>query len=193
MSASASENSLISISEANLLHGRQGRIRQMLRPLRKGNKDVACKAYRGPAGRGVVLGAHDGNVGLLSYRDWRFLTRATYVRCRYYELWQPILKAETKFFLQEAYLDMYIVESAFVVPKELVSVHCEPLGDRHKSPERYKCGPHIHLHQAYAPFPRCHLALNLSHLDAILESEHSLTVALENAIALVNDEVLSRV
>lgn len=58
--------------------------------------------------------------------------------------------------------------------------------------EKYKKGPHLHIKAAEAPLPHAHFALNLGHLDAVLESVESLSEAIEYEIIMLKEEVLDR-
>jgi hypothetical protein len=57
---------------------------------------------------------------------------------------------------------------------------------------RYKKGPHLHIKAATDPLPHAHFALNLGHLDAVLESIESLSEALRCGILMIKEEVLDR-
>jgi hypothetical protein len=58
--------------------------------------------------------------------------------------------------------------------------------------EKYKKGPHLHIKAAEAPLPHAHFALNLGHLDAVLESVESLSEAMRYGIIMLKEEVLDR-
>lgn len=56
--------------------------------------------------------------------------------------------------------------------------------------DKYKKGPHLHIKAADDPLPHAHLALNLGHLDAVLESIETLSEAMRCAIFMLKEEVL---
>jgi hypothetical protein len=66
--------------------------------------------------------------------------------------------------------------------------------DKLDSPNRakYKKGPHLHIKAAEDPLPHAHFALNLGHLDAVLDSVESLTEAMRFGILMLKEEVLDR-
>lgn len=56
--------------------------------------------------------------------------------------------------------------------------------------DKYKKGPHLHIKAADDPLPHAHFALNLGHLDAVLESIETLSEAMRCAIFMLKEEVL---
>jgi len=58
--------------------------------------------------------------------------------------------------------------------------------------EKYKKGPHLHIKAADNPIPHAHFALNLGHLDAVLETIESLSEAMSYGLLMLKEEVLDR-
>jgi hypothetical protein len=58
---------------------------------------------------------------------------------------------------------------------------------------QYKKGPHIHVGSFVSrdPFPHAHIALGLNYLESVLESDESLFAAMDAAINMIVDEVLT--
>ena len=165
-------------------------IQALLRPLR-GGRDVACCIDTGMYHGGKAVAAHDGLASGSDYRDWRFWTSARDLLCQYFELWRPSQGGRC-LLLHRAYLNVFWLNRQTHSTEELVCVHCDP-GDASQEPTcRYKRGPHLHVMKAEEPLPHCHFPLNLGQLDDILTSADSLTGAMEMAVGVISDEVLSR-
>ena len=186
--------------EAQVLYGRVADVREMVKPLVRG--DCSCRRLneRDREGRPcIVLASFSGpQPPSDAFRDWRFATPATNLWGSYFERWVPVDAKARHYFLDRAYLHLYR-RSRFddALDREILGLHCDPneavetashQGPRHT---RYKRGPHIHVSTAEQPIPHSHIALNLGHLSEVLGSFHSLSVALRSAIGMLNDQVIA--
>ena len=174
------------------LYGRQEEVRNLLAhliPLR--NQGGPTIQYT-PGGLTRVLGAHDGSAPISNYRDWRFATSHPDFRANYYEVWAQTDRRHLH--LTAAFLTIFQIDR---IPqlneREFLALHAEPeTSDQGEG--LYKKGPHLHITLAASLVPpAAHIALNRGHLNDVLASVESLTVALEWAIVMIKDEVLDRV
>lgn len=185
--------------EAESLYRRDTDVRAMLGPLVRGDSTCRRLNQRGRDGKAtIILASFSGpQPPSDSYRDWRFATTATNLWGSYFERWMPADPKERHYFLDRAYLHLYErTRSEGAGDKEILGLHCDPNeplehenhgGLKHA---RYKRGPHIHVSTAEQPMPHSHIALNLGHLDEVLESFDNLSSAIQSAIRMLNDQVI---
>ncbi|MGO8735448.1 MAG: hypothetical protein ACLQVM_21935 [Terriglobia bacterium] len=120
------------------------------------------------------------------------------MRGSYQERWCPVDEKRKRYYLERAYLHLYLTThvDGEATEKEMVLLHCDPneadepkgwLGLRHS---RYKRGPHLHISTAQQPIPHSHFALNACDLESVLSSVESLTKAMREAVQMLEDQVL---
>jgi hypothetical protein len=186
--------------EAQLLYGRAENVREMLRPLVRGDSTCRRVNDRDKEGRPcIVLASFSGSQPPSDFvRDWRFATPAPNLWGSYSERWVPADAKGKYYFLDRAYLQLYRrIRLEDVNEREILALHCDPnepeepvdyQGPKHS---RYKRGPHIHMSTAEHPMPRSHIALNLGHLTEVLASFDSLSAAIRSAIQMLDDQVIA--
>ncbi|MCK5023571.1 MAG: hypothetical protein KAS04_05335 [Candidatus Aenigmarchaeota archaeon] len=181
--------------EADKLHERAHTVQNMLTPLRPVQKSrrilVACKLCKKQYRGCKVVAAHEGIKNGESFDKWYFRTFATDIWSQYSEFWKPI-NGQRKYFLNRAYLNILITNRETHKFDKLVSIHCDPYDKGNEPLCTYKRGPHLHVQKAEHPIPKCHFPLNLTELNKILSSIEKITTALEDAIKIICNEVLSR-
>ncbi|HYH01327.1 MAG TPA: hypothetical protein VD837_19530 [Terriglobales bacterium] len=121
---------------------------------------------------------------------WRFTTRVPHVRASYHERWIPTDFRQQSFFLDRAYLHLYLRHDKNE-EDEILALHCDPNESQSERHFRYKAGPHIHMTTAADPLCHSHIALNNSDFTQVLSSVSTLTVALKTAITMVDHQVLA--
>lgn len=167
------------------LNRRRRMIGRMLRPLHAG-QFVPCDMTHSKSGNGIVLAAHSGHGTDRDYRNWRFRSKAKDVWCQYFEVWSDA-DSRIQLSLVCAYLTLFLINRVNQKFEELLCIHCDP--DDQSDTKR---GPHLHVMKAVNPLPKCHFALNYSHLNDVLESIQTLDRAMCKAIAIVAKEVIPR-
>jgi hypothetical protein len=175
--------------EAKKIAIRGGDIGRLLSPLAAPKRRFLCPPHF--MDRRVVISA------ALSATDsadpnpdqWRFATRIPGIRASYHEVWLPTDFRQGDFYLDRAYLSLYIRRDERT-EEEILALHCDPNEPASSKHYRYKVGPHIHMTTVEDPLPHTHLALNAANFDAILRSAEELTKSLSVAVAMVNDQVL---
>jgi hypothetical protein len=179
----------------NTLFTRSDAIRSMLTPLVRSNRIATSRrSYLG----NVTFGAYSGTEPITeAVGDWRFTTFVPSIRGAYHERWTPFDEKKKRYQLERAYLHLYRRKTAPSSQEiEIVALHCdpnepdEPDGYQGVKHARYKRGPHIHVTAADQPIPHSHLALNLSDLSEVLRSFDNLEGAFQNAIRLLEEQVL---
>ncbi len=121
--------------------------------------------------------------------QWRFPTRVPHIRASYHERWVPTDFRQEKFFLERAYLHLFIRRDERI-EDEILALHCDPNEPASSRHYRYKAGPHVHMSTAEDPLHHTHIALNAGNLDDVLKSVTELTSALTIAVAMIDDQVL---
>ncbi len=164
-------------------------IRRLLRPIASTYSNGPAWAHK-PVGQSIIIGTHDGSSITSDYRDWRFSTFVPKTRASYFEKWDRF--DDDLFFLNRAYLHIYLYDTTTSYENELILLHCDPneAGDTNKT--TYKKGPHLHIVAAEYPIPKAHIPLNMIHIHAILNSAQNLLDAMAAAVVLIKEEVLDR-
>ena len=173
------------VARARDLKRRTRQVVKMLRPIR-GPRDVGCELGPGPQPGTMVLWAHEGAARASEYRNARFRTRCHTLWCQYFEVWKEQCP-EGELVLKRAYLTVFLVERHPGGLQEVVSVHSDPTDD-----SDVKRGPHLHVHRATHPIPKCHFALNYQYLEETLLSAQTLMEGFDSAIAILDAEVIER-
>ena len=177
--------------DAAALYERSGHIKKMLRPLVSPQAVLAVEIpERNPFMTMAVL---SGRKVLNHYRDWRFNTYVDGIRAGYYERWGPIDASRRRYYFERAYLHLFHRTGTLrdAAESQILALHCDPNEPLTAPHARYKLGPHVHVSAAASPLDESHIALNYSHLDAVLSSFESLCKAWDNSITLVKEEILS--
>ena len=168
------------------LKSRGQHIRELLRPLSKQEDGPAWQPKTTPYN--YVIGTHDGSPSSSSHQDWRFATFVPDLQAGYFELWRRI---DEFWYLDRAYLNIFKTDPIARTEKKFLSLHCDP-NEPDDSPHAiYKRGPHLHIQAARDPFPHAHIALAGRHLDVVLDSFESLFQAMEWAVHMLKEQVLS--
>lgn len=158
--------------------------RAMLRTI--SDADVAWQRRASPT---EFVVAFHGGAPTGDYRDWRFRTVAPWLRASYFERWVADSAQADAWYLNRAYLHLYRV-GAPREETEFLALHCDPNEPPDAAHAKYKRGPHLHIKVAENPFPKAHIALNLSDLASVLSSVESLTDALGLAVLLIRERVI---
>jgi hypothetical protein len=177
------------INEDELVRQRPKAIRQFLLPLAKG--EVACNAAKSPFAGGRVFAAHDGLDARKEFRDWRFASKHRNILCQYFELWKPSERTR-EWFLDRAYLNLFLVDRVLRQQKELVSVHADPNNDDSAPVGHFKKGPHLHVKHLEEPLPHAHFPMTIGYVDKVVESAPELTRVLQEIASLLSIEVIDR-
>jgi hypothetical protein len=176
--------------EFDSLRGRGPQISEMLRPL-VGSRRVAFSTA--PHRNEFIIAVHSGSRPDTLPREWRFTTPIRKIRGSYWERWAPSSEKRTRYYLEQAYLQLYRRDAVEDDEHELLALHCDP-NEPDDSGEIthaiYKRGPHIHVMTAQQPLPHSHFALNMGHLSDVLDSVENLSDAISLAITMIRDQVL---
>lgn len=167
---------------------REQQISRLLNPLAPQTRRLSCR--RRLQNRMLVLSAFLGTEpGEPDPQEWRFATRVPRIRASYYEHWLPTDFRQRSFYLERAYLHLYVRQDDRV-EKEIIALHCDPNEAASNKHYLYKAGPHVHMTTAENPLHHAHIALNSDDLDSVLASVQELTSALGTAVKMLNDQVL---
>jgi hypothetical protein len=159
-----------------------------LRPFVRGHSLPAATREVYCQNRGIAIAVSDITSGP-SYRDWFFRTATERIIGQYFEEWVGN-ETESEWKLAQACLHLFQRPSRNMAPIEVFALHCEPRSLEDSLQARLKRGPHVHLRPAAEPLAHAHLPLNFGHLDAVMTSMGSLTVAMQIAIQVVLNEVV---
>jgi hypothetical protein len=121
--------------------------------------------------------------------EWRFPTRIANIRASYHERWIPTDYRRRNLFLERAYLHLFI-RGPERTEKQILALHCDPNEPESERHFRYKAGPHVHMSTAGDPLHRSHIALNVDNLEEVLRSVTTITTALSQALAMIDEQVL---
>ena len=172
----------------NKVASRVQEIPKFLGPLAPPKRRLACQ--RRLLNRQLVMSAYLGSQPMdPSPEQWRFPTRVSHIRASYHELWVPTDFRQEKFFLDRAYLHLFIRRDERT-EDEIVALHCDPNESASSKHYRYKAGPHVHMSTAEDPLHHSHIALNAGNLEDVLRSVADLTSALAVAVTMIDDQVL---
>jgi len=173
------------------LFKRSDNVKRMLRPLVNKRAVLVVEIVeRVPF---ITLAVRTGGKVLHHYTAWRFNTYVNGISAAYYERWEPIDATRKRYCFQRGYLHLFqkVGTDQEATEKKLLLLHCDPNEPKERPHARYKQGPHLHVSAAGPPLAEAHIALNYSHLDEVLSSFDNLSVAWDNSIKLVNEEVLA--
>jgi hypothetical protein len=171
---------------SNELGPRGNRIRELLRPLASQPGGPAWKPKASQYS--YIIGTHDGSPTHSNHREWRFATFVPGLRATYFELWRRV--DEESWCLEQAYLNVFRTDPATREESEFLSLHCDPNESDDAPHATYKKGPHLHIQAADDPIPHAHIALNIGHLEAVLNSVDSISEAIRLAVLMLKEEVL---
>ena len=161
------------------------KIQTILRPISHQRQGPAW--FPRSSSREYIIGTYDGTRPTAEYRDWRFSTFVRNFRAMYFEIWKRSTENDQYWYLDRAYLSIYQIIDRN--ESEFLCLHCDP-NIANDVKEKYKKGPHLHIKAANEPLPHAHIVLNLGHLDAVLTSIDTLSVAIDTAISMPKEEVL---
>lgn len=162
---------------------------RLVRPLVSPARQMFC--YPRYLQRDLILSLYVGEQPTVADPDeWRFPTRVSTIRASYYERWIPSDERRKLFFLDRAYLHLFIRNDS-TSEQEILALHCDPNISETEKHFQYKAGPHIHMSAAGSPLHKAHIALNNANLRGTLASIGALTSALSLAIAMVDNQVLN--
>lgn len=180
-----------------LLH-RVNQVGRILDPLRGGKgRRFACKSVS--SGNAITLITFSGPDSVTELADqWRFITHVPSMNGSYQERWCPVNEKRKRYYLERAYLHLYVTTQAEgeMKEKEILALHCDPNEAAEPSGwpglihSKYKRGPHLHISTAEQPMPHSHFALNACHLEWVLGSVETLTKAIQVAVQMLEDQVL---
>jgi hypothetical protein len=180
----------VTLEEAILASERPGAIRRFLAPLAP-DAGVACNSPKSLIDGGRVWAAHDGQIAGKEYRDWRFGTRYADIRCSYFELWKPSGSGRT-WFLDRAYLTLFLTDRTTRQSRELLGVHSDPECEDPQPMRDFKKGPHLHVKHLVEPLPHSHFPLTIGYADHAIRSSVEMTRLLSEIANLLSVEVLNR-
>ena len=167
-------------------------VENLLRPFAEARRgQVICQLLRGPHRGGLVISSNDLLRRGEHYRDWRFRSYVRSIWFQYFELWQ-LINGGRAVSLHQAYLNVFREDRVAHKLNEFVCIHCDPSDNSEEPLGSYKRGPHLHVIQAERPLCDGHFPLNVSHLDAVLQSAEALTNALRVAFSVVREEVFEK-
>jgi len=171
------------------LHPRCTTIRNLLRPVLR-SRDIRTEQLpRVTRRREATVTAWDITNGD-SYRDWFFRTPCRAIWGQYFEEWTTNAD-ETVWHLSQTCLHLFHVETPRV-PVEIFALHCEPKETGDSFQASLRRGPHVHIRSDNNRLGHAHIPLNLGHIDAVLESCETLTIALRASIQLIAEEVIEQ-
>lgn len=132
----------------------------------------------------------DRHINSQNPEDYDFQTIAENIRARYNEVWVKFQKDE--YYLSKAYFHLYKIDEEYLTKRkdgEYILLHCDPNdNDDHGD---YKRSPHIHIENSDYPINKAHIALNLSNIKEILVSRMELNTALQKAVLMIKDQILT--
>ncbi len=178
------------IAEDDLLHKRPTSIRRLLQPLAI-ESSVACDSPKGLYDGGRILAAHDGQISGKVYRDWRFKSKHRDIFCQYFELWKPS-STHRKWFLDRAYLTLFLTDRTLRQERELLCVHSDPNCNDSEPMRSFKTGPHLHVKHLQDPLPHSHFPLTIGYIDKAIQSTPELTRVFMEVATLLSVEVVGR-
>ena len=143
---------------------------------------------RSIGGRAFVIAISDTTETGNEFASWRFKTYVNDFHAMYHEIWRPLQNDE--YFLERAYFHIYKTKQSKLEEEEYILLHCDASEPDDSPHSRYKQSPHLHIKSAEQPLPHAHFALNNCDLSNTLSSIDNLHVALENAIEMIDNQVL---
>jgi hypothetical protein len=180
------------------LNSRNKTIKQFLKPIARDYQDLYVGSTGSSTTQYIASAKDNSSTTTGRYDDMRFRTVIPSLRAMYYERWYRIDKGKGKFYyLDRAYLHIYMIEPALAEEKEFCLLHCDPNEPDNAAHAKYKqslhlhiectdssCSPHCHI------WPHAHIALNTGYLNHVLRDVNSLTQAIEEAVLMLREEVL---
>ena len=136
-----------------------------------------------------VLAVRSGEPLTSDVRRWSFPSSVDSVVCQYGEHWRPTRRDAQEFRLQSVYFHLLQHRGRDEEPKEIVAFHWHAVGDG----SGYSNLPHLHVKAATDPLPRAHFGVALTAGPAEQDSVEFLDQLLDEAISMVEAEVLKRV
>ena len=131
------------------------------------------------------------------YTQRRFKTYVPSLFATYYERWYKTDQGEKElFYLERAYLHLYMMDKTLKQEKEFCLLHCDPNEADNAPHAKYKQSLHLHIECSDSSWPHCaiwpraHIALNTGYLDCVLKDIDSLTKAIKEAVVMLKEEVL---
>jgi hypothetical protein len=169
------------------LVGRGNEICKLVQPLVGKARVAYSKSLIGPA---IVFATFSGPLPDRPIDEWRFTTFVPSIRGAYRERWLPADSNRKRYYLQQAYLHLYLQLPFGGQEDEILALHCDPNEDDGEPHAVYKKGPHVHVTAAPQPLRHSHFALNLSDLPTVLSSLPRLHGAFSTAVIMLQEQVL---
>lgn len=140
-----------------------------------------------------IVGVNEGGPPVSDYREWRFSTIWSTLRASYYERWLLDEQDSDWWYLDRAYLHIYIRDTTTGDDKEYLALHCDPNEPANAEHVEYKKVPHlhigsIHLRETRSPWPHAHVALSRVELNSM----PSIGLVMGWAVKMLAKEVLQR-
>jgi hypothetical protein len=180
----------IKVLQNDLLTSRVKELVQLLLPITNNKKlHIIVKSK----GSSIAFIASNVNTNALDLRDYRFSTICSFLNASYYEIWNQI--TTTEYYLERAYCHLYLNDEAYLKNREdgeYILLHCDPNEDNGSPNAKYKQSPHIHVECAQYPISKVHFALYNGSLNEILKTKEAITVALQEAIIMLKEEVITK-
>jgi hypothetical protein len=178
------------IDEEDLAGKRPKLIQEFLLPLASEN-GVACYADKASIAEGRVFATHDGHAAGKGYRDWRFASKHRDIRCSYFERWKPAEQSK-RWFLDRAYLTLFLTNRILHKEQELLCVHSDPNNTDSIPMQGFKKGPHLHVKHEEETLCHAHFPLTIGYVDEVVKSVPELTRVLKEVVSLLSIEVVER-
>jgi hypothetical protein len=144
--------------------------------------------YRSIGGRAFIIAISDSTETGNEFTSWRFKTYVDQYHAMYYEKWIPL--QDDVYFLSRAYFHIYKTRQTKLQEEEYILLHCDVSEPDDSHHAKYKQSPHLHIKSAEQPLPHAHFALNNTDLQLTLSSLDNLNNALQNAIEMIDNQVL---
>ena len=171
-----------------LRRARAGEIRKHLRRVSGPHVQVAPEQGLGVFG----FTAYRGSTTTVDRRDWTFPSRVKSIVCHYGELWEIQGVADDMSRLQNLQFHLLEHRGPEEKPIEILAFHWHPSTSDTDAEAGHDRRPHLHVSLAPEPLPKSHLGVSLSVPDSDQSTVKYLDALLEDAIGMIDNEVLNR-
>ena len=171
-----------------LRRARAGEIRKHLRQVSGPHVQVAPEPGFRVFGFTAYLGGHS----TVDRRDWTFPSHVESIVCHYGELWEIYGVADDMSRLQNLQFHLLEYRGPEEELIEILAFHWRPATSDTNLQAGHDRRPHLHVSLAPEPLPKSHLGVSLSVPDGDQSTVKYLDALLEDAIGMIDNEVLNR-
>jgi hypothetical protein len=180
---------ILELPSGELYRIRRQAVRRLVAPLLPQPPNIAVEQI-GPGRDAYTIGILPKGRSGTSFLNPEEALVSTYVDgllLNYYESWREL--RGDQYYLERAYMHIHL-RLGGKLPRQILSLHCDPSMRESEEHYRYKRGPHLHVEGATPNLDRAHISLCLSDAELGGSDIKRLTDCLRAAVGMIVKEIV---